>query len=301
MYSADKYQKGCTMNTEQVAVEIDVVALPASTAWPMVMALGISLILAGMVTNIFIGLLGLGLALAGGIGWFFQVLPHEAHEVVTVSTEAVLISSSRTLSGRGHRVAPASRKILPVEAFHITTGIKGGIAGGVAMTVPAAAFSILKYHSIWYAMNLLAAGGFVSWASASNAFLSEFHLRGFLAALFIHGLTSLLVGLLYGAMLPMFPKYPIVTAGFISPLLFTGILYSALNIVSPILNERIDWFWFVLSQIAFGLVCGYVVNLHAKVRTPQFQSLPFAVRAGIHSDFSEPHASKAEPQNDGDI
>jgi flagellar biosynthesis protein FliR len=66
------------------------------------------------------------------------------------------------------------------------------------------------------------------------------------------------------------------------PLLFTGILHSAIGIVSPILNQRIDWFWFVMSQVAFGLVCGYVVNLQAKVRTPQFQALPFAVRAGLH-------------------
>jgi hypothetical protein len=36
--------------------------------------------------------------------------------------------------------------------------------------------------------------------------------------------------------------------------------------------------------VAFGLVCGYVVNLDVKVRTPQFQALPFAQRAGIHSD-----------------
>jgi flagellar biosynthesis protein FliR len=81
------------------------------------------------------------------------------------------------------------------------------------------------------------------------------------------------------------------------PLLFTGILYSALGIVSPILNQRIDWFWFIMSQIAFGLVCGYVVNLQARVRTPQFQALPFAVRAGLHSDQDEwPH----EPATDTD-
>jgi hypothetical protein len=89
-------------------------------------------------------------------------------------------------------------------------------------------------------------------------------------------------------MLQMFPKYPILTAGFMAPLLFTGILYSAIGIVSPILNQRIDWFWFVPSQILFGLVCGFVVNLHAKVRTPQFQALPFSVRAGLQSDFGPP-------------
>ena len=260
--------------------------LPSPTAWPMVLALGIALVLTGMVTSGVISLLGGVLAFAAMVGWFRQVLPHEAHESVEVSTEEVHVFSSRTLATRLPADA-TSRKIIPVETFRITTGIKGGIAGGIAMAVPAGIFSLLKYHSIWYAMNLLAAGGFLSWAGASNAFLSEFHLRGLLAALVIHGLTSLLVGLLYGAMLPMFPKYPIVTAGFMAPLLFTGILHSAIGIVSPILNQRIDWFWFVMSQIAFGLVCGFVVNLQAKVRTPQFQALPFSVRAGLHSDLKE--------------
>ena len=92
------------------------------------------------------------------------------------------------------------------------------------------------------------------------------------------------MGLLYGSLLPMFPRYPIVTAGLTVPLLFTGIIHSAVGIVSPILNQRIDWFWFVISQIAFGLVCGYVVNRHARIRTSQFRALPFAVRAGIQSD-----------------
>jgi hypothetical protein len=169
------------------------------------------------------------------------------------------------------------------------------------MAVPAAIFSILRYHSIWYAMNLLAAGGFVSWAGASDAFLSEFHLRGLLAAFVIHGLTSLLVGLLYGAMLPMFPKYPIITAGIMVPLLFTGILHSAIGVVSPILNQRIEWFWFVVSQVAFGLVCGFVVNLQTKVRTPQFRALPFSVRAGLHSDLNERDYEAPIESKDEDI
>ena len=259
--------------------------LPSPTAWPMVLALGITLVLSGMVTSGIISILGGALTLIAIVGWFRQVLPHEAHEAVEVSTEEVRIFSSRTLAER-LLTDSTSRKIIPVETFRITTGIKGGIAGGIAMAVPAAIFSVIKYHSVWYAMNLLAAGGFLSWAGASNAFLSEFHLRGLLAALVIHGLTSLLVGLLYGAMLPMFPKYPIVTAGIMVPLIFTGILHSAIGIVSPILNQRIEWFWFVASQVAFGLVCGFVVNLQAKVRTPQFRALPFSVRAGLHGDLN---------------
>jgi hypothetical protein len=260
------------------------IQLPSPTAWPMVLALGISLLLTGMVTSGIVSILGGALTLIATVGWFRQVLPHEAHEAVEVSAEKVHLFSSRTLAER-IPTNSTSRKMLPVETFRITTGIKGGIAGGIAMAVPAVLYSVIRYHSIWYATNLLAAGGFLSWAGASNAFLSEFHLRGLLAAIVIHGLTSLLVGLLYGAMLPMFPKYPIVTAGVMVPLLFSGILYSAIGIISPILNHRIDWYWFVPSQLAFGLVCGFVVNLQAKVRTPQFRALPFAVRAGLHGDI----------------
>jgi hypothetical protein len=276
------------------------IQLPSPTAWPVVLALGIALVMSGMVTSGIVSVLGGVLALAAMVGWFRQVLPHEAHEAVEVSTEETLISSARTVAARLPADA-TSRKIIPEETFRITTGIKGGIAGGIAMAVPAAIFSIIRYHSIWYAMNLLAAGGFVSWAGASDAFLSEFHLRGLLAAFVIHGLTSLLVGLLYGAMLPMFPKYPIVTAGIMVPLLFTGILHSAIGVVSPILNQRIEWFWFVVSQVAFGLVCGFVVNLQAKVRTSQFRALPFSVRAGLHSDLNERDYEEPIESKDEDI
>ncbi|WP_263358342.1 hypothetical protein [Acidicapsa ligni] len=291
------------MHNEDSSRETGVIQLPRPTAWPMVLALGISLVLAGMVTSIAVGLLGFVLALISAVGWFLQVLPVEEHEAVAVQTETAEITTARTLL-RHTAISSMRRKILPVETFQISTGIKGGIAGGIAMTIPAALFSLLRYHSVWYAMNLLAAGGFVSWGGASDVFLSEFHLRGLLAALIIHGVTSLLVGLLYGAMLQMFPKYPIFTAGFMAPLLFTAILYSALGIVSPILNARIDWFWFVPSQIIFGLVCGFVVNLQAKVRTPQFQALPFAVRAGLHGDLdllvSERDRNRMDDSNEKD-
>jgi len=271
------------------------IQLPSPTAWPLVLALGLTLILTGMVTSGFISLLGLLLTAAAAVGWFRQVLPHEAHETVPIRTQAVPVLSSRTTGDR-HSASHTQRKVLPVETFHVTTGIKGGIAGGIAMTVPAGLFSLLKYHSVWYAMNLLAAGGFLSWAQASDAFLSAFHMQGLLAALAIHGVTSLLVGLLYGAILPMYPRYPILTAGIMVPLFFTAILHSAIGVVSPILNQRIDWFWFVVSQIAFGLVCGFVVNLHAKVRTPQFRALPFSVRAGIHGD--QPSQVEAQAEKD---
>jgi hypothetical protein len=101
-------------------------------------------------------------------------------------------------------------------------------------------------------------------------------------------------------MLPMYPRHPILSAGLVVPLLFTGILHSILGVISPILNERIDWFWFFISLIAFGLVCGFVVNLHAKVRTAQFRALPFAIRAGIHGDVGARPQDSDESSDKGD-
>jgi hypothetical protein len=259
------------------------IVLPAPTPWPMVLAFGLNLMIAGMVTHWVISLLGLVLTLRSMVGWFFDVFPHEKHVSVPIVAGVVTITSTRTTREQ-LPIDPSHRKLLPIETFSVMSGIKGGIIGGIAMVVPAALFGLIRYGSIWYAVNLLAAGGFVSWAGKSNEFLAQFHMQGLLAASAIHGLTSVLIGLLYGAMLPMFPRKPILTAGFIAPFMWTGILHSALGIISPILNERIDWLWFVISQIAFGLVCGFVVNLQVKVRTPQFRALPFAVRAGLHSD-----------------
>jgi hypothetical protein len=262
------------------------VHMPEPTAAPMVLALGISLIITGMVTHVAVSILGVVMSIGATYKWFRAVLPEEAHEMVPVQDEPIVLASSRK-SIEKLPLSPVHRKMVPIETFRFTTGLKGGIAGGIAMIVPATVFSLLKFHSLWYAMNLMAAGGFVGWAHQSNAFLAEFHIEGLLAALAIHAVTSLLVGSLYGAMLPMFPRWPILTAGFLAPLMWTGLLASALNIVSPILNERIDWWWFIPSQIAFGLVAGYVVNLQAKVRTRQFQSLPFMLRAGVQGGIDE--------------
>ncbi len=47
------------------------------------------------------------------------------------------------------------------------------------------------------------------------------------------------------------------------------------------LNQRIDWLWFVICQVGFGVVAGAVVLRQERVRT--WQHLPFAIRAGIEA------------------
>ena len=46
-----------------------------------------------------------------------------------------------------------------------------------------------------------------------------------------------------------------------------------------VLNQRIDWLWFVISQMGFGIVAGIVVSRREKIRT--WQRAPFSVRAGM--------------------
>ena len=92
-----------------------------------------------------------------------------------------------------------------------------------------------------------------SLATASTATLASFIPDAFIVAVLIHAVVSILVGLLYGVMLPMLPRYPILLAGIVAPLLWTGLLWSTLNVIDPLLDERIEWRWFVLCQIAFGV------------------------------------------------
>ena len=91
----------------------------------------------------------------------------------------------------------------------------------------------------------------------------------------------LLVGLLYGAMLPMLPRHPILLGGVIAPILWSGMIHSFLEVVDPVLNKRVSWPWFVVSQIGFGIVAGIVVSWHHRIRT--WQHLPFLIRAGIET------------------
>jgi len=82
-------------------------------------------------------------------------------------------------------------------------------------------------------------------------------------------------------MLPMFARHPIVLGGLIAPALWSGLLYSILGILNPILEKHIDWWWFAASQAAFGIVAGIVVMRQSPVRT--HQNLPFVLRAGIEA------------------
>jgi len=257
------------------------VEVPASTPWPIVLAFGITLLFAGLVTSEAVSDLGAVVAIAGAVGWFRDVLPHEHHETVQVVMPAPSVATMRREVARMEIAHELQRAWLPVEIYPISAGIKGGLAGSVVMAVLAMLYGIVSHTSIWYPINLLAAGFFPAATTDTTAVIAAFHLRAFLVAVPIHLITSTLVGLLYGAMLPMLPRRPILLGGFIAPILWSGLIYSILGIVNPVLNQRIDWLWFVFSQVGFGIVAGLVVSRQERIRT--LQHLPLAFRVGLEA------------------
>ncbi len=259
----------------------DTIEMPAPTAWPIAFAFGITLLFAGLVTSEAVSILGAIIAIAGAVGWFRDVLPHEARELVPVVSQAVEIRTTRREVAHVGITRELRRAYLPLEIYPISAGIKGGLAGSVAMAIVAMLFGLLSHTSIWYPINLLAAGFFRSAATSTTAELAAFHLQVFLIAIPIHLITSLLVGLLYGAMLPMLPRRPVLLGGFIAPVLWSGLIHSILGVVNPVMNQRIDWGWFVASQFAFGIVAGVVVSWQARIRT--LQQLPLSVRSGMEA------------------
>jgi hypothetical protein len=258
-----------------------IVLMPAPTAWPFVLALGVSLIFAGLLTGAAVSLLGAGLYVAGAVGWFRELFPVERHEVVDVVPEAKPEAVAVREVTRVRAAAGVQRAWLPLKVHPISAGIKGGFAGAVAMALLAMLYGALTRGSIWYPINLLAGSLYVSSAMPTDEALTHFRLGWFLFASALHLFTSLLVGFLYGAMLPMLPGRPILLGGVTTPLIWTGLLHEIIAFVNPLMDARINWWWFAASQIAFGVVAGLVVARQERVWTPE--NIPLALRAGIEA------------------
>jgi hypothetical protein len=256
--------------------------LPASTFWPMVLAFGITLMFAGLVTHIAVTIVGVIIAVRASLGWWHQVIPHEEHEfvpmrVVELRPKPVRVSSR----GVAHLKAGESkhRVRIPAEIHPYSAGIKGGLAGGAAMAALACLYGQFAHGSIWYPVNLLAASVMPRMATATDAQLNQFDATAFGAALIGHVIVSILVGLLYAVSLPMFPRRAPLWAGILAPLFWSGLVASSLELIDPALNHRINWPWFVVCQLGFGLVGGFVVARSEQIET--MQTWPMASRIAL--------------------
>ncbi|MHB8217526.1 MAG: hypothetical protein ACYDDS_15755 [Candidatus Sulfotelmatobacter sp.] len=259
---------------------LEAIELPAPTAWPIILAFGLTLVFAGFVTSASVSILGAIFTVAGCVGWFREVLPQEKHESVPIVETVPTAETSHPQVARFEwKTEELLRARLPLEIYPISAGVKGGLAGGIAMAVLAVLYGIISGHGIWYPINLLSAGFFPSRVTTEQ--IAAFHWDALIIASILHLICSSLVGLLYGAALPMFPHHPILLGGIIAPVLWSGLIHSMLEALDPALKLRIDWVWFVISQIGFGIVAGIIVSRQVRIRTWQY--LPFAVRAGIEA------------------
>jgi hypothetical protein len=259
------------------------IEVPAPTPWPFVTAFGLALLAAGLLTSVAVSVVGLVVILFGAVGWFRDVLPESKEEMVAVAAtpEPLPARSTRRVAhlkagAEGHRV------YIPVRVHPYSAGLFGGVLGGVGMAIIACLYGLIAQGSLWYPVNLLAAAALPSLAEAGPAELKAFHLSGFVVAFLSHGIISLLVGLLYAAILPMMPsRFTAFWGSFLAPVLWTALVASTLRLINPALNSRIAWGWFIASQVAFGLITGFVVAHSKEVETAQ--SWPLAARAGVEA------------------
>jgi len=271
----------------------DMIEVPAPTPWPLVTAFGLTLIFAGVVTSLGVSFVGLVVLMGGAVGWFRNVFPVPQEELVRVYRPpigAVVTRSIRTVDhlepgAEGHRVN------IPEMVPPYSAGLLGGVVGGIGMAIIACLYGLLAHGSIWYPVNLLAAAAMPSLTNASPDVLRAFQGSGFGVALLIHGISSLLVGLLYAVILPMMPsRFTAFWGSFLAPVLWTALIASTLKLINPGLNSRIAWGWFIASQIAYGLIAGYIVAHSRWVETSQ--SWPFAARAGLEAPGLMPTEEK---------
>ena len=147
------------------------------------LAFGVTLIFAGLVTSASVTVVGALLSAVAAVGWFRDVLPEEALETVRVSqapcgADGGSPNESRAWTSRGS----LDRARLPLEIYPVSAGIKGGLAGGVVMALLAMAYGIVSGTSIWYPINLLAAGFFPGAVTLSTSEIAAFHAGALLIA-----------------------------------------------------------------------------------------------------------------------
>ena len=263
----------------------DSIELPAPSVWPLVTAFGITLLCAGLVTHIAVSLVGLILSIRGAVGWFRDDLPVEKHETVPLRPLVERPQPVKVSTRTAVHLKPGEaehRVRIPAEIHPYSSGVKGGLVGGVAMAMVACTYGLISQGSIWYPINLLAGAAIPSMAQATDEQLRAFNLPAFIIGVISHGGISILVGVMFAVLLPMLPSRRAAFLGsLMSPILWTALVWATLRLINPALDARISWPWFIASQIAFGLTCGYIIHHTKMVET--MQNWPLAARMGFEA------------------
>jgi hypothetical protein len=247
------------------------VEMPRPTAWPIVLALGITLVGAGLATSLALVAVGAVLSVFSLGGWIVQLLPGRGHWHEPLVEPALGPRPVVERPGTVEQLRPGMvghRFRLPEKVHPISAGVKGGIVGGLVMPIPALAYGLLSGHGIWFPINLLAGMVVPAISGATSSELEQFRFGALMVAIGIHAAFSLTFGLLFGVVsptLPPLPGGPVIAGGVLMPLLWTGLCHGFMGIINPVLQEFVRWPWFIASQVVYGLAMSIVVIRTEKV------------------------------------
>ncbi len=240
--------------------------MPRPTIAPLTLALGLALLAMGAIASTAFLVVGAVIVIFGLGLWIASLLPGRGHLHEPLSSPRAeperSVTSDRRLGVEHLRAGmPGYRLRLPTEVHPISAGVRGGIVGGLVMPVPALAYGLFSGHGLWYPINLLAGMVLPGVGGMSTGELEQFRLPLLLLAVCIHAFLSVVLGLIYGVLLPTLPDIPrpLAWGGLLIPLLWTGVSFLMMGSVNPLLARGVDWPWFIASQFAFGVIAATVV------------------------------------------
>jgi hypothetical protein len=252
----------------------DSVEMPEPTVWPMVLATGIALMAMGVATNLTLTAVGLVVFVFGLGGWIANALPGRGHTHESLVEPAQRAQPvQQAAPGTVEQLQPGKvgyRFQLPLQMHPISAGIRGGIAGGFVMMAPALLYGVLSGHGIWFPVNLLVGMVFPDADSVDLARLEQFHPYALIFGIAIHAILSVGIGLIYGVLTPTLPGPggPLLWGGVITPMAWSIASYAFIGIINPLMQEYVEWPWFIVSQIVFGLTATAVILRSQKVSLP---------------------------------
>jgi hypothetical protein len=263
----------------------DSVELPKPTAAPLVVATGIVLLAMGVATSLAFLPVGAVIFIFGLARWIDQLLPGRGHvyePLVEPALRPQPVAPAPGAVARMEHGMPGYRLRLPVKVHPVSAGVKGGIVGGLVMPIPAIAYGYFSGHHIWWAGNLLAGMVLPGVGAMSTEQLEQFNVSLFVTSIVIHVVISLIMGLMYGVLMPTLPNIPkpLAWGALLMPLLWTAVSFVALGQMNPGIRAGIEWPWFVLSQFVFGVVAA-IVFMRFEKRSPLLAGLFGGVAGGL--------------------
>jgi hypothetical protein len=251
--------------------EPEFLPMPRPTVAPVVVALGLVLLGVGVATSAAFLVVGAVFLGSGLCIWVGQLLPGRGHVHEPLVKPSERPGPVMGVSGTVEQLRsgmPGYRLRMPAEVHPISAGFKGGIVGGLVMTLPALTYGLLSGHGLWYPANLLAGMVLPSVDRMSITELEQFRPGLLLLAVVIHAVNSMVFGMIYGVLLPTLPQIPrpLAWGGLLIPLLWTAVSFGLMGLVNPLLYKGVDWPWFIVSQFVFGVVAALTIMWAGKVR-----------------------------------